>query len=153
MDPVEGPELIWVKRGHQCLPPAHPSLHLPLYMHRSGLSSVAQLCKQWELFTMVHHQAVPRAPPHTLKRALTTVAQVFSTLQNESTTQHALKNKRCLKSGKLPQHEMQKSQPIKIHEDYCKYLKQANSAEENVTLWHNIHFQMLTDIHTHSRHE
>lgn len=46
-------------------------------MHCRGPSSVPLLCKQWELFTMVHHQGAPGAPPQHPRRAPTTFAQVF----------------------------------------------------------------------------
>lgn len=58
-------------------PPLSTSASSPLSMHCRGPSSVPQLCKQWELFTMVHHQGAPGAPPQHPCRALTTFAQVF----------------------------------------------------------------------------
>lgn len=57
--------------------PLSTSASSPLSMHCRGPSSVPQLCKQWELFTMVHHQGAPGAPPQHPRRALTTFAQVF----------------------------------------------------------------------------
>lgn len=68
-----------------------------------------QLCKQWELFTMVHHQGAPGGgtAPHA-HGALTKMLHKCSARDVEhieSTTQRALKQPWLGKSDKLPQRD------------------------------------------------
>lgn len=77
-----------------------PSTHTHTHTHALQKPvSVPQLCRQWELFTTVHHQAAPGAPPHRLTElsqprheCLATTNNVeYYSAPNKSTTQHAIK--------------------------------------------------------------
>lgn len=64
-----------------CVVPAslRASSPSPLLMCYRAPSSVPQLCKQWELFTVAHHRGAPGASPHHAHKAFATFAQVFHT--------------------------------------------------------------------------
>lgn len=85
------------------LPFSFPTLSLPppshLSMHCRGPSSVPQLCKQWELFTMLHHQGAPGAPPSSCNLCTSVSHMMLDIIDplNKSTTQRALKQPFCLK--------------------------------------------------------
>lgn len=66
-----------------------PSLH--------ALQSVPQLCKQWELFTMVHHQGAPGAPPNTLAELSQPLHKCFTLDVERYRPSEQLKPARALK--------------------------------------------------------